>query len=383
VNDTVPPSNPVPSLPAVPQAALSPADSGSQTAVPSHVAATARKGLLLRCLSGLGVLLGVLALLAFWQMRERVTGLERELVHRQQASSEQAAEAAILAKQAQEVVRDTAAKVSLLDTRLNEMALQRGQLEDLMQSLSRSRDENVLTDVDSALRVAVQQAAITGNAEPLVVAMRSADERLGRLGQPRLERVRRALAHDLERVRVASVPDLGAMLLRLDEAVRMIDELPVLAGQRRRESASVAAPQPVVAASGVPTSGPAAWWATLAGWGDWPAYAWGELKQLLEVRRLDYPEAVLLAPDQVFFLRENVKLRLLNARLALLSRQSETAQGDLQTAISALERYFDGSARRTQLAMELLKQTAQQVRQVNVPRPDETLAAISAAAGGR
>jgi uroporphyrin-III C-methyltransferase len=337
---------------------------------------------LLRGLGIFGVLLALVALVAFWQLREKVSGLERELVRRQQTSTEQAAEAVILAKQAQEVVRDTAAKVALLDTRLSEVALQRGQLEDLMQSLSRSRDENVLTDVESALRVAVQQSAITGSAEPLVVAMRSADERLGRLGQPRLERVRRALAHDLEKVRVASVPDLGAMLLRLDEAVRMVDELPLLAGQRRRESPGRPAPQAASAPAVVP-AGAHAWWTQLSAWADVPLYVWNEFKQLLEVRRLDHPEAVLLAPEQAFFLRENVKLRLLNARLALLSRQTETAQGDLQTAISALERYFDVGARRTQLTLELLRQTALQVRQVSVPRPDETLAAITAASGGR
>ena len=38
-------------------------------------------------------------------------------------------------------------------------------------------------------------------------------------------------------------------------------------------------------------------------------------------RRIDQPEAMLLAPDQAFFLRENLKLRLLNARLALLARR--------------------------------------------------------------
>jgi uroporphyrin-3 C-methyltransferase len=93
---------------------------------------------------------------------------------------------------------------------------------------------------------------------------------------------------------------------------------------------------------------------------------------------------MLLAPDQAFFLRENLKLRLLNARLALLSRQYETAQSDLQMAASMLDRYFDHSSRRYALATELMKQVGTQARQVTLPRPDDTLAALAvASAGGR
>jgi uroporphyrin-3 C-methyltransferase len=92
---------------------------------------------------------------------------------------------------------------------------------------------------------------------------------------------------------------------------------------------------------------------------------------------------MLLAPEQSFFLRENLKLRLLNARLALLSRQFDTAQSDLLVAQSALARYFDRSSKRTVLAIELVKQVTGQARLVSVPRPDDTLAALLAAGVGR
>jgi uroporphyrin-3 C-methyltransferase len=101
------------------------------------------------------------------------------------------------------------------------------------------------------------------------------------------------------------------------------------------------------------------------------------------VTRIDQPEAMLLAPEQAYFLRENLKLRLLNARLALLARQFDTAQADLQSALGAVERYFDRSSRRTQLTAELIRQVAAQSRQVGVPRPEATLAALSTAAAGR
>jgi uroporphyrin-3 C-methyltransferase len=337
-------------------------------------------------LAVLGLLAVVLAVV-LWRLQDRFSVLERELVRRQQSSTEQVVESGVLAKQAQEDVRDLGAKVALLETRLGEVALQRTQLEDLIQSMSRSRDENVLNDIEASLRAAVQQAAITGSAEQLLTALKSSDERLSRLGQPRLERVRRALAHDLERTRASNVPDLSVMLLRLDEAVRAVDELPLAGLPRPRGAAAAAKPARAKGAT-VPAAGASAGAASDEFWSwsrisAWPQSLWDHARQLVEVRRIDHPEAVLLAPEQEFFLRENLKLRLLNARLALLSRQSEAAQGDLQMAISTIDRYFDRTARRTQLASELLKQASQQVRLLNVPRPEESLAAIAAASAGR
>ena len=110
---------------------------------------------------------------------------------------------------------------------------------------------------------------------------------------------------------------------------------------------------------------------------------WDEVRSLVRVTRIEHADAALLAPEQAWFLRENLKLKLLNARLALLSRQFPTAQADLQGAQQALERYFDRSSKRTTAAAELLKQVAMQARQTALPRPDDTLAALATAAAGR
>jgi uroporphyrin-III C-methyltransferase len=330
------------------------------------------------------VVLAVLATAATvfaWNTQQRVKTLERELVKRQEDSGSAATEARLVARQAQEGARDVSAKLALVEARVSESSLQRGQLEELMQSLSRSRDENVLADLDAALRVAMQLTALTGSSEPLLGALRQAEERLARYSQPRLERVRRALAHDLERAKGAGLADVAGLSIRLDEAVRLVDTLPLIAVPEGRAGPrdAVAAPAPAPAASAPAVKAP--------GWSDQfqlglqetLARFWGEVRGLVRVTRIDHPEAMLAAPDQTFFLRENLKLRLLNARLALLSRQFETAQADLRVCQDALVKYFDPQARRTQSAVELLRQVQTQARAVNLPRPDETLAAIAAA----
>ncbi|MFT7723610.1 MAG: uroporphyrinogen-III C-methyltransferase [Roseateles sp.] len=348
----------------------------------------------LLALLGAGVLLCVVLV---WQSLARQQSLEQELVRRQEASQAQATEARLAAKQSSELVRDTAAKVSLLDARLAEVALQRGQLEELIQSMSRSRDENVVGDIEAAIRVALQQTQITGSAEPLVATLRQADERLLRYKQPRLEGVRRAVARDLDRVKAVAVVDVATLTIKLDDVVRMADELPLTSGgdpahrvhddrpgdaaARERERAlRLQREQAAAAADGKLALW---WWQAREQLASWTGIVWGEARTLLRVTRIERPEAALMSPDQSFFLRENLKLRLLNARLALLSRQFDTAQSDLRDSQDMLNRYFDTRSRKVAGVVELLRQVAGQARQVSVPRPDDTLAALTAAAAGR
>jgi uroporphyrin-III C-methyltransferase len=330
------------------------------------------------------------AMVYAWNTQQRVKGLEQQLVKRQDDSGAMATEAQMLAKQAQESSRDAAAKLALLEARVAEATLQRSQLEELIQSLSRSRDENVLADLESSIRVALQQTAITGSAEPLVIALKQAEERLARQNQPRLQGVRRAIVQDLERVRAAGAVDVSTLAIRLDEAVRLVDELPLLSMPERRAAprqgarAAAASEPAATSQSAEPAQSDASWLAIVRTHSQaLGTRVWDEVRGLIRITPIDQPEAMLIAPEQAYFLRENLKLRLLNARLALLSRQFDTVQSDLRDAQSALERYFDRNSRRVINAIDLVHQVSVQARQVSVPRPDATLAAMSAVAGGR
>ncbi len=340
-----------------------------------------------------------------WSTEQRVRSLEQELVRRQQVSQTEVAEARMLAHQSDELSRQSAARAALLETRLNEVALQRSQVEDLVKNLSLSRDENLVADIETGLRVAMQQASLTGSAEPMVMAMQSADERLAHAKQPRLDNVRRALARDLDRLRATRVADVNTLSIRLDEAVRLVDDLPLLnqpeatvAGNAAGGSpATPAAAKPAATASGknakatkpaTPASAPEpaepGWSDRLLGWTTSAASTvWNEARALVRITRVRQPEAMLLAPEQGFFLRENVKLRLLNARLALLSRQTSIAQADLQAVLASLPRYFQGESRKTQLLVSMIEDVASQSKLTTLPRPDDTLAALATVSGGR
>jgi uroporphyrin-3 C-methyltransferase len=320
-----------------------------------------------------------------WHAQQRMQQLETELVKRQQDSQTQAQEARLMARQAQDLVRDTATHSAALEAKLAEVALQRTQVEDLIQSMSRSRDENLVVDIEAALLLAMQQASLTGSAEPLVVALQTSDERLARAKQPRLDQIRRAVAKDLDRIKGTRLTDLPSLAIKVDEAIRLIDELPLSS----QTSLNAHHDQAALAASGPPPGNPVGaapitWSDRLLSWGGQASRTmWSEAQGLIRVTRIARPEGMLLSPEQGFFLRENIKLRLLNARLNLLSRQTGSASADLAAAQNGINRYFDAQSAKAKLVSSVLSDVSAQSSQTQLPRPDDTLAALTAVAGGR
>lgn len=314
------------------------------------------------------VLLAV-ALVGNFLLWQRLSGIQESLARQSADATSQAGDARANAKQAQELAMETAAKLAVAEVRLSEVAMQRSQLEELMQSLSRSRDENLVVDIESAVRLAQQQAQLAGSVEPLLAALKSADVRVSRAAQPRLTPLQRAIAKDVARIRATAVADTPSLLVKLDEMVLLADELPFANG------AAVAHTAPLLARQSDESVG--TWWMR------WLRSVQQEMRGLVRVSRISEPDAVLVSPEQSFFLRENLKLRLLNARLGLLSRQTDSARADLATAAVTVQKYFDPSARKTQTAVALLQQLQTQMKSLELPRIDETLAALTTAAAGR
>ncbi len=326
---------------------------------------------------GVLALAGVAGSITVWQ---KLNNIQQQLARQSADTGLQAGEARALSKQAQELSLETAAKLAVTDAKLAEVSLQRSQLEELMQSLSRSRDENLVVDIDSALRLAQQQSQLTGSVEPLLAALKTADVRVARAAQPRLTPLQRAMARDVAHIKATALSDTPSLLVKLDELVTLADELPianavpsgaatsagVAVGSKHAESAKRKTDEPMLS-----------WWRRVG------LLVQDEVRSLVRVSRIEDPDAALLTPEQSFFLRENLKLRLLNARLGLLSRQIDSARADLGTAALAMGHYFDAGSRKTLTAQALLQQVQGQMRSLEIPRIDDTLAALATAAAGR
>lgn len=374
-------------------------------AVPPPVAAPRRAG---QAFQWLALLIAALALVMTGLLWQKLGFTQQELARRSQDTIAQAVEARTLAAQAEALTQELQARLAVAEVRLSEVTLQRSQLEELMLSLSRSRDDNLVQDLESALRLAQQQAQLTGTAQPLISALQAADQRIARAAQPRLNPVQRAIGRDIQRIQGASLADIPALTLQLDELARQVDDWPLLnqvgqpvaapAGKARAaRKAAAPAPEPLAVKDAASDSAAApdaaaepdtTGWGRVSGW--WGALwtrIWADVtrngRELVRVSRIDRPEAVLLAPDQALFMRENLKLKLLNARLGLLARHMQASQADLVAVEAALARYFDTSVPRVSAAQATLARLRKDLVDSDLPRPEETLTALTAAAGGR
>jgi len=239
---------------------------------------------------------------------------------------------------AQDSLRDAQAKIALLENRLAESQTQQAALDALYRELAPSRDEWALTEVEQVLLLASQQLQLAGNVSAALAALQLADAKLQRLNRPQFVPLRRALARDMDRLKAVPYVDVAGISLRLDQAIAGIDALP-LALEERLPPPAQEAP-----AKDVP------------GWRRFLRDAWQDLRQLVRIENLDRPEAPLLTPPQQFFLRENLKLRLLSARFDLLFRDQANFRADLAAADVWLKKYFDTRAKPVQSLQTLLKE---------------------------
>jgi uroporphyrin-III C-methyltransferase len=326
-----------------------------------------------------------ISMLASFYLWRKLTNMQEHLARQSADATNLSVEARSLAKNAQDVAREASARSSLNETRLSEVALQRSQLDELMQSLSRSRDENLVVDIDSALRLAQQQAQLTGSVEPLLSALKTADQRLLRAAQPRLNAVRKALASDTDKIKAAAVTDIPSLLVKLDEIGRLVEDLPVVntvtsVARVEKSNASTKAVGDKSAASSQNVD----WQAGLQKFmqSNWQIVR-AELVKLVRVSRIESPDAVLLSPEQTYFLRENLKLKILNARLGLLGRQIQSAKTDLTAVADDVRKYSDPTSKQALLLQNALTQVQTQLGNASIPALDSSLAALTLAAAGK
>jgi uroporphyrin-3 C-methyltransferase/uroporphyrinogen III methyltransferase/synthase len=326
------------------------------------------------------MVLAVLLAAQTWSSHSRINTLRQEMARSLQKGNETNAQTASLARDIAEQSKALQLKVGVLESRQLENQSQQMALEQLYQDLSKSRDEWALSEVEQVLSTASQQLQLAGNVQGALIALQNADRSLSRSDKPQFIIVRRAIAADLEKLKATPSVDLAGVALRLDSVIAQVDKLPLLSGEKPllpatpvREQRGTQAASATSGASNAPLGIGAR---MLATWRNWSEEMWDDVRQLIRVRSVDTPEALMLSPDQNYFVRENLKLRLLNARLALLSRDETTFAGDLNAAQETLGKYFDTRARSTQQAQGALRQVQANNLAIEMPTLADSLNAV-------
>src|SRR3954467_3865494 len=309
------------------------------------------------------VLLACALATVFWlDARQRITATREEAATRLRDIENHPPEARSVARQSQEAVREAQVKIGQLEARLAESQSQQLALEALYQDLSRNRDEWQLAEIEQVLAIASQQLQLARNVRAALLALQLAESRLSRSDRPQFAPIRRALARDIERLKAAPVVDFPSVANRIDNLIASVDALP-LAFEERTERTTPAARD---AATGAERS-----FVSRLG-----AEVWSELSQLVVVRKMGPAEPPLLPPTQAYFVRENLRLRLLNARACLLSRDEAGYREDLRASLTWVQRYFDPRSKQTADALAQLKQLSAVSITFDMPAITESLEAV-------
>ncbi len=270
------------------------------------------------------LILSILALgLTLWSWadnRERARDVKNELGRRLAESDSGVKESRLLARNADEAMRQATARLAQLDAQLSTSQQQQLSLESLYKELSQGRDQWTLAEIEQVLLTAAQQLQLAGNVRAAIIALESADQRLQRLNKPQFTPLRRAIAADLAKLRATPQLDTIGLAAKLEVLMAQQDKWP-LASMHARAVRSPTSGSPAVQ--------------------NFSQDFLAELKSIVQIRRIGASETLLLPPEQEYFLRENLKLRLHSARLALLLQDQSAYHADTVAAEKMLTQYFN------------------------------------------
>jgi len=270
-------------------------------------------------------------------------------------------------QQAQASLKDAQARIAELEARVADTQEQRVAIEEMYRDLSRSADDRVLSEVEQMLVLASQQLQLAGNVRGALAALQAADQRLARADKLAATPLRRAIAQDMDRLKAVPQPDTVGIAVKLDGLIAQSDALPMV----------VSDTMPVRVASRARYADESTAFSRAA------RDFWEEMKGLVRIRDLEAPDVPLLSPSQTYFLRENLKLRLLSARVALLARDEASFREDLKVSQGWITKYFDARAKPTAAALATLKQIQESPVTIAVPDINASLAAVRTARAAR
>ena len=341
-------SEPPPSAPGAPTA---------PSAAPA-VAAVDRLKREARAAMGVAALACALTLLGSLEAQREIQEARADLAKQVADLDTGSHQAHALAVQAQAAGHDLETRMAALESRIAEAQSGQVALEALYRDLSSNQVDGALAEVEQAIGIANQQLLLAGDVQLAIRAMENAARRLERVDRPSLLGLRRIVDQDLRRLRAVPLVDLSGMSLRLDNLASAADSLPLAAFARP------------TARPALPDARPQSFWANLTG------RLASELGEAVRIQRTDGPSQAPLVPEQAFFLRQTLKLRLLTARQALLGRDETTYRGDLRVSARWLESYFDRQDRAVQKAIATLRQMADAPTLISLPDVEASLNAV-------
>jgi uroporphyrin-3 C-methyltransferase len=350
------------------------ADSNAQDAsvlpAPEHAAPAARTGTGVRLALLLLLLTSFVLVVVCGSLWMRFSALNADTARRMQQLEQGLSETKALARQAADELRTAQGRLVVAEARIEDYAAQRAALDRLLADNAQREQARTVAEIEQLLTLAEQESQLASSPTVLLAALKTIEARADAAPPGLRERLKAAIAKDSEALRKTEWADRNQLLLRFDELARLLDELPFAAevrAQPRPPGKPASAAQPPAAVSAA------------SPWRDWLAAFFAPVSDWFEIRRIDAPDALLATPEQLFWLRENLKLQVQSARLSLLARQADAYYRSLARAQAALQRHADAKQPKVQQALALLQQLQAVRVSPDMPRPRETRAVLAAA----
>jgi uroporphyrin-III C-methyltransferase len=192
--------------------------------------------------------------------------------------------------------------------------------------IGKGRRTWLIAETENLLVIAQHRLAYARDARQALEALRVADRQLQQLGDPDFLPVRKLLESEIGALEAFERLDLSGMAQRLGLLGARVNTL-VLAPEPAR---------PVQGAAGEP---------------GFLRDVWRDLHNLMSIRTTTDVRRPFLLPEQKYFLRENLRLMLYGAQVALLHGDIKTVELNVSTARQWLQNYYDAGTPAVQTAV--------------------------------
>lgn len=220
--------------------------------------------------------------------------------------------------------------ISSLKNTINQLTTDQELLAEKLSSLNQQQPLNnedwALAEAEYLLVIATHHLVLDRDIKTALAAMEAAYQRLIDLGNPDLDPLREQLEKDINKLRDINITDISGLANYLADLTERSDTLPLM--------------KTVISQQAQPLSDRKT---GNTGWKNFPDLIWKELKKLVVIKRNDSQSQPLLLPQEKYFLYQNLRLELENARLAVLLTDKNNFQTSIIMLTDWLNKYFDTS----------------------------------------
>ena len=210
------------------------------------------------------------------------------------------------------------------------------QMSQQMKALAATKGKDPLywrvSEVEYLLSVANHRLQLEKDPSTALAALQDADKRLHSIADPGLIPVRKKVATEINSLKQVSLPDIPGMATQLTSVASSIEKIPFVKSAHNLESIQKGSTDGVGEAEPGIVDDATGFIAKVIT---------DITNGLFTIQRTDEPIEPLLPPQEKHYLKQNLNLKVEQARIALLNQEADLFQNNLLAIEQWTQKYFD------------------------------------------